>query len=78
MSEWSKEDKRYHQLDYLACDIITSTLDAYMLAGISRCNSAKEMLDHLNRLSIQPEQLLLNEKEHINMEGRASSSSPED
>ena len=53
LAEWSREEKKLHQLDYLARDIIASTLDAPILAGISRCNSAKEMLDHLNRLSIQ-------------------------
>ena len=78
LAEWSREEKKLHQLDYLARDIIASTLDVSMLAGISRYNSAKEMIDHLNRLSTQPEQILPDGNDLINMEEGASSSSPED
>ena len=78
LAEWSREERKLHQLEYLARDIIVSTLDASMLSGISWCNSAVEIMDHLNRLSIQADQTLPDRNEPIKMEEGVSSSSSED
>ena len=60
MSEWSIEDKRRNQLDYLARDILISTLEPEVLKAVRHCQSAKEIWEFLRDLCTETDQITRN------------------